>query len=116
MVVDLIFVKILGKRRSVQIDVRYEFLFLLVPQVLSDILGQLILYLSPFALVTFVGCHFQEIIYGKHQHGIIIDINGIMRILINFYSPDMFRLDISPIGCCCSCDQAVFLVMFHQVS
>ena len=104
MIIHLIFIKCFRERRTIQIDVWNKFLTLAVPQMFTDIGHQLFFYTLPFLSIGLVYRNFLKVVNCQHQHGIVVNINGIMRIIINRYSPRVFRLYISPVGGSSSCN------------
>ena len=117
LIINLILIKVCGERRSVQIDMWNIFLILRIPKMFPDMLLKIISYLRPFGNLIRVIQQLQIIIKRQYHHGIIINIDSEMGILIYSHSPGMFRLHISPIGRSCPDQQAipVVILLLHQV-
>ena len=110
MVVYLVLVEVGGEWRLVKIDVRNEFLVLFVPQVLTYVLLELVALVGPHLVFLFVRRQFNEIVYRKHEHGIVVNVNCHVAVFVNFNAPGMFGLHIAPVGSGCADNQSVKVV------
>ena len=88
-----------------------ELAVLFVPQVCADILLQLVAHLCPLLLFGCIAFQFQIIVQSQDHHGIVVNIDGKMGILVDLDAPRMFRLHIAPVGCCRTDQQSVLLVI-----
>ena len=97
-IVYLVFVEVGRERRFVEVDVRNEFLIARIPQVATNVLLELVAFLAPeFSLFRILG-EFNEIIKGNHQHGVVINVNCEVTVLVDFNAPRVFGLHIAPVG------------------
>ena len=101
-IIDLILIETGRERRAVEIDMRNELAVLFVPQMGADILLQLVAHLCPLLTFGRIVLQLQIIIQSQDHHGIVIDIDSKMGVLVDFDAPRMFGLHIAPVGRRCA--------------